>query len=177
MPHRPWGPAAPAAGLPPVLTAITPEETERLGELAKGRRVLEIGAAHGYSAIAMAAAGAEHVVSVDPHEQMGTLGPMLANLNAAGVDERVTIVQDISARAMPRLAAAGERFGLVFLDGDHTLPVVTAEIAWSGWLLEPGGYLAVHDYGEDCCCPDVRQAIDQAGLAGATAGTLWTWPP
>lgn len=49
-------------------TAILPVEAQRLRELAKGKEVLEIGAANGYSAIVMALAGALHITSVDPHE-------------------------------------------------------------------------------------------------------------
>jgi Methyltransferase domain len=66
-----------------------------------------------------------------------------------------------SYSAMPRLAAGEASFGLIFVDGDHQAEAVRHDVGWALRLLAPGGVLACHDYGEDCCCPGVRQALDE----------------
>lgn len=184
--HLPWRELAPGDG-PPVMTSLLEEEAAELGRLASGRRVLEIGSAHGYSAVVMALAGAEHVTAVDNHSGGTWLGDtrtiMEGNLGAYGVAERVTIVQADSRDALAALGEQGERFGLIFIDGDHTRAGATADINGSLPLLEAGGVLAVHDYGETCCCPEVAPAVDAAlgwletRAAGTrppqVVGTLW----
>ena len=62
---------------------------------------------------------------------------------------------------MPRLAAGEASFGLIFVDGDHQAEAVRHDVGWALRLLAPGGVLACHDYSEDCCCPGVRQALDE----------------
>jgi Methyltransferase domain len=66
-----------------------------------------------------------------------------------------------SYSAMPRLAAGEASFGLIFVDGDHQAEAVRHDVGWALRLLAPGGVLACHDYGEDCCCPGLRQALDE----------------
>jgi cephalosporin hydroxylase len=184
--HLNWQPSTDLTGAP-ILTSVDPAESDELGRLAAGRRVLEIGSAHGYSAVVMALAGAEHVTAVDNHSGGTWLGDtrtiMEGNLGAYGVTDRVTIVQADSRDALAALDEQGERFGLIFIDGDHTRAGATADISGSLPLLEAGGVLAVHDYGETCCCPEVRLAVDAAlgwmetRAAGTRApqvvGTLW----
>lgn len=132
-------------------TAIVPQEATRLRELAKNRTVLEVGAANGYSAVIMALAGAIHVTSIDSHRNdtwLGdTLTTMKANLEAFGVEDKVTIISDYSKPAMEKLISEGRKFGFIFLDGS-TLPEENAEDVRLGiQLLEPGGIISRHDYG------------------------------
>ena len=157
--HLPWRDAAPGDG-PVISTSVLPEEAAALGRLAANGDVLEIGSAFGYSAVVMALAGA-YVAAVDPHTWIpGSLAAMERNLAAYGVAEQVAILQEPSASAVSALAAEGTRFGLVFIDGDHSAEAVREDVALALTVLRPGGVLACHDYGEDCCCPGVRIALD-----------------
>jgi predicted O-methyltransferase YrrM len=154
--HLPWRGMPPAEGAQPVSTSLTVNEAQALARLAPGRDVLEAGSAFGYSACVMALAGAKHVTAVDPHAWLGSHEAMMSNLDASGVSGQVTIVRDASPAALAGLGP----FGLVFVDGDHSAEAVAADVAAARAALDDGGVLAVHDYGEDCCCPGVRAALD-----------------
>jgi protein-L-isoaspartate O-methyltransferase len=170
--HLPWRPVSPGPGLPGILTSLLADEAGRLAGLAAGGgRILEIGSANGYSAVVMALAGGQ-VTAVDPHTGIpGSQQQMRAALAAAGAGNQVTIVAGYSQDIMPRLPAG---FRLVFIDGDHTAAAVSHDITQAARLLAPGGTLAVHDYGEDCCCPDVRPVVDRLYPGrGTVTGTLW----
>ncbi len=168
--HLPWRDMPVGDDGLTVSTSLTEGETEELARLAAGRDVLEIGSAYGYSAVTMALAGAVHVTAVDPHAWLGSHDAMLANLDKAGVADRVTMVRAASPGALDGLGP----FGLVFIDGDHGAAAVMADVEAARKLLAPGGVLACHDLGEDCCCPGVRQALTALFPAGPDeiAGTL-----
>jgi predicted O-methyltransferase YrrM len=179
---RPWRDVVPGDG-PAICTSLTEDEAGRLGELAAGKRVLEVGSAHGYSAVVMALAGAISVDAVDDHSGGTWLGDtyatMVSNLRAYGVRNRVMITRGRSQDVLPAVAAEGDwRFGLIFIDGDHTYWAVRQDILNALPLLEPGGTLAVHDYREDNC-PDVARAVDEVFPAGpgSLTGTLFVVTP
>jgi predicted O-methyltransferase YrrM len=169
--HLPWRGMPVGEGGPVVSTSLTGDEAAALARLAAGRDVLEIGSAFGFSACVMARAGARHVTAVDPHIQLGSYEAMVANLEICEVDHLVTIVRGHSPAALDGLGP----FGLVFIDGDHDAAAVTADVEAARKLLEPGGVLACHDYGEDCCCPGVRHALGISFPGGASelVGTLF----
>lgn len=151
-------------------TAILPEEAERLRELAKGKNVLEIGAANGYSAIVMALAGATHVTSVDPHGDTwigDTYKTMRENIEAFGVKGKITIICETSAEAMPRFAERGQKFGFIFLDGSAITEENAEDIHWGLQLLEPGGTIARHDYGHEDY-PQFKTLLDESFPNGPT---------
>jgi hypothetical protein len=159
--HLPWT-ATPVTDSLTVSTSITPAEANELRDLAGGADVLEIGAAFGFSAITMALAGARSVTSVDPHQQIrDSLTEMSNNIGLAGAPN-ITIIRGASPGALADLAEAGRRFDFVFIDGDHTERAVRDDVLAVVLppLLRSGGTLACHDYGEDCCCPGVRVALD-----------------
>ena len=126
---------------------LTLEEGKGLAELARGKRVLEIGSYCGRSTICMAQT-AEHVTSVDPHDGRGTPRPMntrqslAANLKRYGC-ENVSIivgtVEDNGAYLYPP-------FDMIFVDGAHDYESVKRDIDNAQELLVPGGTLAFHDY-------------------------------
>jgi predicted O-methyltransferase YrrM len=152
----------PAEGAQPVSTSLTANEAQALARLAPGRDVLEVGSAFGFSACVMALAGARHVTAVDPHTWLNSHEAMTANLDAAGVTDVVTVVRGTSPDALAGLGP----FGLVFIDGDHGAAAVMADVEAARKLLATGGILAVHDLGEDCCCPGVRAALEALFPAG-----------
>jgi predicted O-methyltransferase YrrM len=163
--HLTWQPRELGDG-PPILTSVDPAEAEELGRLAKGKQVLEIGSAYGYSACIMALAGAEHITAIDPHVTWTWLGDTLpqmrANLDAYGVADRVEIMQGYSYDVMPQLIADERVFDFIFIDGDHLGPAVDQDIVYARQLLAPGGVIACHDYMEHCCCPEVLHAVNRA---------------
>jgi len=174
MPHLEWRPVTigPDPRNPAITTSVEKAEADRLGELAAGRRCLEVGSGYGYTAIVMALAGAVDVATIDHHDALPTLGVMQANLLAYGVTDQVRVLVGDSAVVLPRLAA--ERFGLIFIDGDHLADSVRSDVGLSLPLLEPGGILAVHDYGEDCV-RDVQLVLDELFPGGPDEVTVTLW--
>jgi len=174
MPHLEWRPVTigPDPRSPAITTSVTAEEAERLGKLAAGRRVIEVGTAYGYSAIVMALGGAEHVTTIDTHASLPTREVMQANLTAYGVASRVRVIVEDSADALRWLAAS--QYGLVFIDGDHLAESVRRDVELALPLVEPGGILAVHDYGEDCV-RDVQLVLDELFPGGPDEVTVTLW--
>jgi predicted O-methyltransferase YrrM len=160
--HLPWRGLPPAEGAQPISTSLTVNEAAALADLAAGRDVLEVGSAFGFSACVMALAGAKHVTAVDPHTWLNSYDAMVANLGACDLHGAVTIVHGTSPDALNGLGP----FGLVFIDGDHDASAVHADVEAARKVLGSGGVLACHDYGEDCCCPGVRYALDALFPAG-----------
>jgi len=152
-----WRPVAPHTGGPAISTSLTAAEAARLGELAKGRKVLEVGAAYGYSTVVLASSAAS-LVSVDPHVWLQSEPALRANLDAYGVTAKVDVRVGASEDVLPALAAQGRRFGLIWVDGDHRRPAIERDVALSVPLLTKTGVLACHDFGE-ATCPDVREVL------------------
>jgi hypothetical protein len=130
-------------------------EGRALWELARGKRVLELGRFHGRSTVA-AAQSADELVSVDVADPAVAAG-WLARF---GVGDRVTLRRDTFAAAVPRLG----RFELVLVDGEHDAANVRADVELALSALAPGGVLACHDY-PDPSWPDVRRVIDEIAAA------------
>jgi hypothetical protein len=181
--HLEWRDVPAGPDGPVISTSVQPLEAAELARLAAGKTVLEIGSAYGYSACIMALGGAKSVTAVDPHTWIpGSFEAMCANLDACdalgGANGDVLILTATSQVALPKLADNGTRFGLIFIDGDHAEGAVRHDGEWARKLLEPGGTIAFHDYGEDCCCPGVRPAINGLYPEGGTVtGTLFTVTP
>jgi len=164
-----------------VPTSLTEDETAELQRLARGQQVLEVGSAYGYSAIQMALGGAEHILAVDPHGGQRTfavpnsLAVMRQNLAVFGVEHRVSIVLARSEIVLPALYAAGARYPLVFVDGDHAEHIVEHDLTWA---LRLGTVVAFHDYGE-VTCGGVKAALDRLVPDGPDRiiDSLWVLEP
>jgi Methyltransferase domain len=128
-------------------TAMTPNERSKLQDLAQGLNVLEIGSLFGYSTIALAEV-ANVVWAVDPHEgypqadPRGTIKQFLANINSAGVRDKIIPVLSHGQRVIDRLPK--DYFGLVFIDCTRD----AKELIHKAAELRPT-YLVLHDYGHD----------------------------
>lgn len=151
------------------VTAIQQEEATELGRLAKGKVVLEIGAAHGYSAIYMSLAGASAVVSVDDHCGTSWLGDtraiMQRNLLTYNVSN-VVIVAQSDRHALPVLCEVA-MFDMVFVDGDGEYDSILFDINWAKKLIGHSGVIAIHDYGHPLY-PDKRIVCDEVFPEGPT---------
>lgn len=133
-------------------TALTPDETTKLQEIAAGKYVLEVGALLGYSTIALAQV-AEHVFSIDPHDgypendPRPTWGAYIDNLQRHRVSEKVT---PIKARWQDVAENGGlpVPYDVVFMDltgryEDTMALLMHLHPEW-GWRLKT---IAVHDCG------------------------------
>jgi predicted O-methyltransferase YrrM len=157
---------------------FSPDQLARLAERAAavppGGRIVEIGSFRGRSTIAIARCsppGVE-IVAVDPHA--GTdRGPQeiagfaaaaaedheafLANLDRAGVRDRVTYVRRFSQDA---LADVDGSVDLLHIDGAHRLTPARHDLRSWGARVPPGGCLLVHD------------AFSSVGVTGAIGAEL-----
>jgi predicted O-methyltransferase YrrM len=131
----------------------------RAAEVPATGRIVEIGSFRGRSMVAIARsapAGAE-IVAIDPHagndrgpqeiEGYGAEAEVdakvfLANLERAGVRDRVTYVRKFSHDA---LGDVGEPVDLLHIDGAHRFAPASDDIRSWGARVAPGGTMLVHD--------------------------------
>nr|WP_260395065.1 class I SAM-dependent methyltransferase [Sphingobium lignivorans] len=115
---------------------------------------IEIGLCEGASAVHMAAA---HAVSgfglhfaIDPfqHEYFGGQG--VRSIDRFGLTSWFRHIPERSDRSLSSLAAAGVKFDLIFIDGDHRFDAVFNDYYWSDKVLRDGGYLIFDEAGRDC---------------------------
>ena len=124
-----------------------------------GGRIVEIGSYRGRSTIVLAGAappGVE-VVAIDPHagndrgprQWTGTASEgeadraaFLANLERAGVADRVRHVPRFSQQALDAVAGSVD---LLYIDGAHRFRPAALDIDRWGARLAPGGALLIHD--------------------------------
>jgi predicted O-methyltransferase YrrM len=142
-------------------SSVTDNERARLVELATGKTVLEIGSAYGYTTCFLAQV-AQSVVAIDPHSGYGSMPHSLTviqrNITALGLTN-IEMLLSRSDAVLPQMRRDGQRFDLVFVDGDHRYDAATYDLH-TGWgLVAPGGAMAVHDYGEETCA-QVMPAVD-----------------
>jgi predicted O-methyltransferase YrrM len=126
-----------AAGLPP--HDVAPNQgrlLELITRIRGARRVLELGTLGGCSTIWLARGVPEDgrvvTIELDP----GFADVARANLDHAGVGDRVEILVGAAVGRLERLVAAGERFDLVFIDADKKRNPEYLELAIR--LSEPG---------------------------------------
>jgi predicted O-methyltransferase YrrM len=178
---------------PPVLTNIegwmTEGELQWLCQTAKDKHVLEIGTFLGRSTINMLL-HCKSMVSIDhfkgnPHdvasdvvreiERHGSTlwQQFLHRLAEHNIGDRQFILMKMcSKRAYQFLS--GQRFGFIFIDGNHEYNDVISDIALYKGLVSKGGVLAGHDYYLDGNFPGVRQAVDeQIGRPDEVVETIW----
>src|SRR6185369_7342011 len=88
-------------------------------------RAIEIGMAFGVSTLCIADAlrrnGADaRLTSIDSHQTAGWHAAGLHLVRRAGYESIVTLLEEPSQLALPRLAAEGQQFDFGFIDGWHT---------------------------------------------------------
>lgn len=127
--------------------------------LPEGSTVVEIGSFRGRSAIVLARAAAEgvQVVAIDPHagndagpqeiERPASAGQadhdvFVANLEAAGVRDRVRYVREFSQEALGEVDGEVE---LLYIDGAHRYAPARDDVRRWGDRVAEGGTLLIHD--------------------------------
>lgn len=170
----------------------TPEELAWLAaQSVTAKKILDVGCWRGQTTKVMAAASIARIVAVDhlsaPYtgewgrNEILPLTPLGAihrdfreNLRTEMAEGRVRLVlaDGPAARDAVRALMNDDRFDFVWLDGDHGLEDVRAEILAYRALLAPGGLLAGHDF--DPSFPGVRQAVQEL-CPGFQLGPGSTW--
>jgi predicted O-methyltransferase YrrM len=142
---------------------FSPEQVARVvaraSEVRPGGRIVEIGSFRGRSMVAIARSAAEgvEIVAIDPHAG-NDRGPQeiegfedeaaldskvfLANLERAGVRDRVTYVRKFSHDALDDVAAP---IDLLHIDGAHRYKPASDDIKSWGARVSSGGAMLVHD--------------------------------
>ncbi|WP_306894767.1 O-methyltransferase [Agromyces albus] len=136
-----------AAGLPAIeVTPLAGKLLHLLARMSGARRVLEIGTLGGYSTIWLAR-GIPHdgrVVTLELEQRHADVA--LANLERAGVSEKVDIVVGRAADTLPRIAERiDEPFDLVFIDADKESNTIYLD--WAIRLGHPGTVIVVDNVG------------------------------
>ncbi len=160
-------PRAPRADLEAVLDGIegwfSPEQVARVSERAAaipvGGRIVEIGSFRGRSMVAIALSAPEgaEIVAIDPHAGSDR-GPQeiegfadeaardsevfLANLEQAGVRDRVTYVRKFSHDSLDDVASP---IDMLHIDGAHRFAPARDDIRRWGAKVAPGGSMLIHD--------------------------------
>jgi predicted O-methyltransferase YrrM len=160
-----------AAGLPPI--EVSAQHGRLLAVLAKATRasrVLEIGTLAGYSTINLARGvgpgGRVVTLEFDPrHAEIAR-----ANLERAGLADRVEVIVGAALDTLPTLAG-GEPFDLVFIDADKENNV--AYVEWAITLGAPGSIIVVdnvtrfgrvlHPASDDAQALAVREMLEMMG--------------
>ena len=144
---------------------IGPEQGAFMGLLVKlmgARRVLEFGTFTGYSALAMALAGATRITCADISKEWTDIGRRY--WQKAGVMPQIDLHLDGGNAVIARLLASGgqESFDLCFIDADKTGYDAYYEGALK--LLRPGGLILVDNvlWGGDVAKPEKSDADTDA---------------
>jgi SAM-dependent methyltransferase len=158
---------------------LHPSEGKALAELARGKRVLEIGSYCGLSTVCMART-AEHVTTVDYFDGRGTAvqqdtrAKFDASLKRHGVAHKVEACH-------PDAEFPLSEYDLAFIDGAHDYESVAADIRKALAVLAPDGLIAFHDY-RSPIDPGVTEAVDEllddgGELLSTTATVAVVRPP
>lgn len=148
------------------------DERQFLKRLAFGKKVLELGSYEGLSTISMAAT-AKHVTAVDTFDGRATPEPkdtfntFVQNVINAGLLPKLRILEGTTETMLAALAQEQERYGLIFVDCDHSYEAVRRDIELAIGLLDEDGVIAFHDYDDEH--PGVVQAVEELRERGAWA--------
>ncbi|MFK4690344.1 hypothetical protein RKD22_003279 [Streptomyces pristinaespiralis] len=75
--------------------------------------------------------------------------------------------QGFSSDPEIREAVSDREYGVIVVDGDHSMEGVAADLEWVEKIIAPGGIVVLDDYG-DKAWPGVQEALDKH-LAGGTS--------
>lgn len=171
--------------------ALPREAAEALDGLAVAERVtrsLEVGLGLGLASLALCAALLENAgadgrhATLDPFQTADWRGAGRRTLRDAGVAPICEVLEEESQLALSRLAAAGRRFDLALIDGDHRFEAAFVDMYFADRMLEPGGVLVA----DDLWMPAIRSTVSyfeanlgyepMAGLA-ASLRSRRSWHP
>lgn len=70
----------------------------------------------------------------------------LNNIYKSGSFNKVVVHQGLSYEILPKLSVDGEKYDIIFIDGNHTTPFVLTDCVMSWYLLKAGGIMIFDDY-------------------------------
>lgn len=113
-------------------------------------RGIETGMAFGMSSLCIADAlhrnsASYELVSIDPCQTTDWRSAGLQLVKRAGL--AVTLIEESSQLALPRLAAEGQRFDFGFIDGWHTFDHTLIDFFYMDLMLRDGGFIVFDDVG------------------------------
>jgi predicted O-methyltransferase YrrM len=122
----------------------------------KGKKALEIGCWMGWSACHLALGGVELDV-IDPILGKPEFYESVSNsLQAAGVLDSVRLIPGYSPEKVEEVAAIGDKWSLIFIDGNHDAPGPLNDAIICERLAETDALILFHDLAS----PDVAQGLD-----------------
>ncbi|HKR64505.1 MAG TPA: class I SAM-dependent methyltransferase [Thermoanaerobaculia bacterium] len=147
---------------------------ERMIQKTAATSAIEVGMAFGISSLAIASSllrrDETRYVVIDPHQSHGWKNAGVHLLRRAGLADMVQLIEEPSQLVLPRLAAQGERFDFVFIDGWHTFDHALVDFFFCDMLLNPGGVMMLDDVGYPAIDRVVRFILSNRDyeLVGAT---------
>jgi predicted O-methyltransferase YrrM len=132
----------------------------RLIREAKPEKSLEIGLAFGFSTVyflaALQANGMGHHIAVDPFQYEWWHGIGVTRERVLGLKTgSFEFVQETSVQALARFAREQQRFGVIFIDGDHTFDGVLIDFSLASLVCGPGAYIIL----DDMWLPSIQRAV------------------
>ena len=143
-------------------TRIDPKQGMWIYQLlcdAKPDNTLEIGLAYGFSTVyflaAIQANGKGHHVALDPYQDGDHWnGIGLAREKVLGTEQGIfEFSSENSIQGLTRFAREDRRFGVIFIDGDHTFDFVLCDFLLASLVCQRGGYIIL----DDMWLPSVRR--------------------
>lgn len=134
--------------LPDIDGWLMPEEGKALADLARDKRVLEIGSYCGLSTVCMART-AKHVTAVDYFDGRGTPNPKSTLESFNENIRRHGVAHKVSAHTPDDVRYSFASYDIVFIDGAHDYESVKTDIEIAMQALKPGGLIVLHDYREN----------------------------
>jgi predicted O-methyltransferase YrrM len=117
----------------------------------KPYRTLEVGLAHGVSALVFCQAHMENGIAnsrhyaIDPNQFTTYGGAALKACQDAGLDNLMTILDGPSHMKIPELIKENVALDFAFIDGWHTFDYTMIDFFLIDKILKKGGYVAFHD--------------------------------
>lgn len=128
-------------------SAVKTTEAKFIYDFLKEKKIastLEIGFAFARSAShIMAATNAPHI-ACDPFQDHYK-GMGLRNVEKLGMKNHLQFIPDFSHNVLPALVKENKKFDFIFIDGDHKFDGILVDFYYSDLLLNPNGYVLMHD--------------------------------
>ena len=133
---------------------ISPSFAEALYRTVLARRpalVIEVGMAHGLSALsilsALRDAGGGRLISIDPAQSTDYAGIGILNVRRAGLDAFHELIEASSFQVLPQLLGAKTQLDFAYIDGWHTFDYALLDFFYVDKMLRQGGCVAFNDCG------------------------------